>query len=133
MSDSPSPIDRASRVPPTAPADHRRERPAVQDPAAAPAEEAATFDGIPASPPDEVLAEIGEAMGRLEQLRADGVSVAFGDGGRIELVGEDGTRRDIPASELFDVVDGRRPADPPPPAASSPGDGERTPHVDREA
>lgn len=133
MSDSPSPIDRASRVLPTAPTDHRRDRPAVQEPAVAPAEEAATFDGIPASPPDEVLAEIGEAMARLEALRADGVSVAFGDGGRIELVGDDGTRREIPASELFDVVEGRRAADPSPPADPPPADGERPAHVDREA
>lgn len=133
MSDSPSPIDRASRVPPTAPTDHRRERPAVEQPTTAPAEEAATFDGIPSSPPAEVLAEIGDAMAALEDLRADGVSVAFGDGGRIELVGDDGARREIAASELFDVVEGRRAAGPSP--AAEPADGGRPSpsHVDREA
>lgn len=118
MSDSSSPIDRASRVPPTAPTDHRRERPPVAEPEAAPVE-AASFDGIPASPPDEVLAEIDAAMGRLEDLRADGVSVAFGSTGRIELVGDDGARREIKPGELFDVVDGRRAADPSTPGTST--------------
>lgn len=133
MSDSPSPIDRASRVPPTAPTDHRRERPAVDEAATTPAEEAATFDGIPASPPADVMAEVDAAIGRLEELRADGVSVEFGAGGTIELVGDDGTRRSVPASELFEVVEGRRAADPSPPAEPGTADAPAPAHVDREA
>lgn len=133
MTDSSRPIERASRVPPTAPTDHRRERPAVDEPATARADEAATFDGIPASPPDEVLAEIDAAIGRLDELRADGVSVAFGDGGRIELVGDDGRRREIAASELFEVVEGKRAADPSPQPEAGPADAAAATHVDREA
>lgn len=136
MSDSSSPIDRTPRVAPiTPPGSPGRERPAVDEPAARPVD-AATFDGIPASPPDEVLAEIDAAMGRLQELRDRGVSVTFdvgaGSGARIELVDDDGARREIGGSELFDVVSGRRSAEAtaPPDAAPGPDGG---PRVDREA
>lgn len=138
MSDTSSPIDRTPRVAPvTPPGPARQERPAVDEPAARPVD-AATFDGIPASPPDEVLAEIDAAMSRLEELRDRGVSVTFdvgaGSGARIELVGDDGARREIGGSELFDVVSGRRSGDAAPPADADPGvDTDDLPHVDREA
>lgn len=139
MSDSSSPIDRTPRVAPiTPPATTRRERTPVEE-AAAPPVDAATFDGIPATPPDEVLAEIDAAMGRLEELRDRGVSVTFdvgaGSRARIELVNDDGTRREIGGSELFDVVAGKGAGDVPERSAPRPAegdDGER-PHVDREA
>lgn len=136
MSDSSNPIDRTPRVLPiTPPGSPRRERPAV-DEVAAPPVDAATFDGIPASPPDDVLAEIDAAMGRLEDLRDRGVSVTFdvgaGSGARIELVDDDGTRREIGGTELFDVVSGRRAGevDPSPDPGPGPDD---APRVDREA
>ena len=138
MSDSTSPIDRTPRVAPlTPPGAPRRERPAVDETDQRPVD-AATFDGIPASPPDEVLAEIDAAMGRLEELRDRGVSVTFdvgaGSGARIELVGEDGARREIGGTELFDVVSGRSTGDAAPPSDATPGSGPGdAPHVDREA
>lgn len=131
MSDSPTPIDRASRVVPIPPQGHRHERSPVAEPET-PRAEAAGFDGIPGSPPDAVLAEIDAATGRLEELRAGGVSVAFGDGGRIELVGDDGDRREVGASELFAVVDGRIAADPSA-AAGGTARNAAPAHVDREA
>ncbi|MEV4422500.1 hypothetical protein AB0L40_21360 [Patulibacter sp. NPDC049589] len=134
MSDSPNSIDRATRITPATPLDQRRpERPPVEETGARAVEDAASFDGIPATIPDEVLAEIGGALDRLEELRADGTSVRFdagsGSGAGIELHGADGTIREIGASELFDVVSGERaattaPADVPPAV---------TPRVDREA
>lgn len=134
MSDSSRPIDRASRITPTPSLeDRRRERAAVEQ-AATPPPEAASFDGIPGSPPDEVLAEVDAAMAQLEAMREAGTSVAFqtgAEGLRIELVDQDGARREIGAAELFDVASGRREA-----AADAPADepaGGPGPHVDREA
>jgi hypothetical protein len=134
MSDPIDRTDRTTRIAPAAPLEgRRRERSPVED-APASLEEAATFDGIPASPPDDVLAEVDAAMAHLEALRAAGTSVSFetGEAGlRIELVGGDGTRRAIGAAELFDVASGRAPA-PADPTEESVQDGAAA-HVDREA
>lgn len=134
MSDPIDRTDRTTRIAPATPLEgRRRERAPVED-LPVPAQEAATFDGIPASPPDDVLAEVDAAMAHLEALRAAGTSVAFetGESGlRIELVGEDGTRREIGAAELFDVASGRATA-PAVPAEEPAGDGVGA-HVDREA
>ncbi|CAB4931574.1 unannotated protein [freshwater metagenome] len=134
MSDPIDLTDRTTRIAPAAPLEgRRRERSPVED-APVSAQEAASFDGIPASPPDDVLAEVDAAMAHLEALRAAGASVSFETGAsglRIELVGENGTRREIGAAELFDVASGRAP-DPADPAEDPARDGAAA-HVDREA
>jgi hypothetical protein len=136
MTDSPSPIDRASRITPVTPLEHqRRERAALEEVAAPP--EAASFDGIPSSPPDEVLAEVDAAMAHLDALRAAGTSVSIdagsGAGLRIALTGEDGSRREIGAAELFDLAAGRGDASTTGPAGAPVDDGGEPPHVDRKA
>lgn len=134
MTDSIDPTDRTTRITPAAPLEgRRRERAPVED-APVPAREAATFDGIPASPPDDVLAEVDAAMEHLEALRAAGTSVSFETGAsglRIELVGDDGVRREIGAAELFDVASGRAPGSTAPP--EEPAQDPAASHVDREA
>jgi hypothetical protein len=126
-------IDRATRIHPIA-ALERHERPGrgtVEQPVAAPAE-AAPFDGIPATIPDGVLAEVQGAMDRLDDLHAAGGAVRFhageGTGARIELVGADGRGRQIGAGELFRIVDGA-PVDP----APTPADAATGGRIDREA
>lgn len=76
------------------------------------------FDGIPAAPPLEVMAEVAAQFDRLDALRAEQVSLRFdmGEGNRvrIEVVGEDGeVRRRIPATEALQIAAGERPALPP--------------------
>jgi hypothetical protein len=76
------------------------------------------FDGIPAAPPVEVMAQVAAQFDRLDALRAEQVSLRFdtGDGPhvRIEVVGEDGeVRRRIPATEALQIAAGERPALPP--------------------
>lgn len=73
------------------------------------------YDGIPAAPPLEVLAEIGAQFDRLEALRADGLSLRFdaqaGSPLRIDVVGDDGeVRRRVGASEAMGIATGERPA-----------------------
>jgi hypothetical protein len=73
------------------------------------------FDGIPAAPPLEVMAEVAAQFDRLDALRADGVALRFdaGETGemRIEVVGEDGeVHRRVGASEALAIAGGERPA-----------------------
>ncbi len=107
MTDPTRRIDRARPVPPAR--GPKRERPIPE--AAVPPVAGATFDGIPASPPDEVLEQIDAARGQLDALHARGAAVEFETGAdsrvRAVLVEADGTRRELAASELFDVVAGR--------------------------
>ncbi|WP_026911642.1 hypothetical protein [Patulibacter minatonensis] len=132
MSDSTNSIDRASRITPlSALAEHRRQRPPAADVAPQRTVEAASFDGVSATVPDAVLAEIGDAMDRLEDLQAQGRSVRVtadgGAGPRIELVDADGRAEALAPTALFDVVSGDR--DAARAAAPAPSSG----HVDREA
>jgi hypothetical protein len=76
------------------------------------------FDGIPAAPPLEVMAEVAAQFDRLDALRAEQVSLRFeaGEGNRvrIEVIGEDGeVRRRIPATEAMEIAVGERPVLPP--------------------
>jgi hypothetical protein len=132
MSDSTNSIDRASRITPlSALQEHRRQRPPAAEVAPQKPVEAATFDGVSATVPDEVLAEIGDAMGRLDALQAQGRSVRVtpgdGAGPRIELLDAEGHGETLSPTGLFDVVSGDR--DPAAPATPGPSSG----RVDREA
>lgn len=102
-------ISRTTRISPIAALERheRLDHGSVEQQVAAPSE-AATFDGIPATVPDDVLAEIEEAMERLEDLRSEGTSVSFDvDGGLgITLTGPDGHGRAVGAGELFGIIDG---------------------------
>jgi hypothetical protein len=76
------------------------------------------FDGIPATPPLEVMAEVAAQFDRLDALRAEHVSLRFdvseGNRVRIEVIGEDGeVRRRIPVTEAMEIAAGERPVLPP--------------------
>lgn len=109
-------------VAPIAPAHGRRAEDAVRT--EPPVTEAGRFDGVPAEPPHEVMAEVAAAFDRLDGLHEQGLSVRFdvGEGSplRVHVVdAEADVRRQVPASEALRIVAGERPALPADPGSGA--------------
>lgn len=106
-----TPIEPPSRVPETGPSDPRRipVTPTPEIPVTA--ADRQTFDGLPAEPPADVLAEVDAAMERLEALRDRRLTLRFevseGQRVRIEVVDDEGNVvRRVPAIEAIEIITG---------------------------